>query len=1010
MKLHRFKNRQLGIWALMVFLVQLLPLSSFAQTMSVSGEVKDVNGTVLPGVSVVIEGTTNGTATDINGAFSIGEVDKNASLVFSFIGMKTETVAVKAYMSVTLTEDMNQLEELVVVGYGEMKVKDLTSSITTVSSEELMKTPSSQAMQALQGKVAGVQIVSAGSPGDAPTIRVRGIGSYDGGSASPLYVVDGMFFDNIDFLNSADIASMSVLKDASAAAIYGVRAANGVVLIETKSGKRSGEVSITYDGYVGTQIAQDILKMANAEQYTTMIYESESEADISKIENAMQRYGRSRVNPDVPDVNTDWYDEIIRRGVIQNHSLNFTGGSSKATYALGMNYFSQDGILDMKNEYARLNLRGKIDLQANDWLKVGINTIISDADKYSPEYGAWKEAYFAVPIIPVIDEQNVEAWPVHYSNAKDIGYRNSQNPRYVMETNDNYSEIMKTMANVYADVQIVPEKLKLKSTYNYGIQNTEARYVNLPYYAGNNTGRDFSEITKTTYKKVSKTWDNVLTYTDDFGNHNISVMAGASFRDEYSHYMSASGTDFPWEDEATWYLDFCNEVSQDIVDDAVQYYGMSYFSRVSYNYASRYLLYATMRADGSNKYQEKWGYFPTVGAGWVVSEERFLQDVTVLDYLKVRASWGELGNENIAASDGESTVNQGWTIIDGEMVPIYNTEHNYSDLKWEVSEEMNFGVSSKLFNSRLSLDFDYFIRDTKDAVIPVKVPSSTSTVRKNVGEIRNQGMELVLGWSDAVSKDFSYRVSTNMSTLKNEVLDLYGQKYIDSGSGEFRQRSIVGDPLMAFFGYELDGVYQNQTEIDNDPIAVANSLEAGDYRYKDLNGDGEINDDDRTVLGSYFPSFTYGFDFGIQYKAWELSASFMGQEGNSIVNRKRGEMIWTTDGNLDADLAENRWHGEGTSNKYVSSKGLRKGWNQKMSNYFVEDGSFFRVQNLQLAYNIKDKFLNGVKVPDTRFVFTADRPLTFTNYNGFNPEVANGIDNQTYPIPATYTFGMTINF
>lgn len=387
-----------------------------------------------------------------------------------------------------------------------------------------------------------------------------------------------------------------------------------------------------------------------------------------------------------------------------------------------------------------------------------------------------------------------------------------------------------------------------------------------------------------------------------------------------------------------------------------------------------------------------------------------MQNNMAINFLKLRASWGRLGNDRIQASDGAATTSVVTTAINDQLVTGTIAQSTFSALQWELTEETNVGITAEFLNSRLSTDIDYFIRDTKNAAIYVSIPSIGQTVLRNVGEIRNAGLEVILTWSDQLTNDLSYSISGNISTLKNEVLYLYGQEYIDGGSAEFRQRSIVGEPLMAFFGYEVEGVYQNDAQVSGDPIAVANSLVPGDFIYKDQNNDGAIDDADRVVLGSYFPSFNYGANLGLNYKNIDFSLNILGQTGNKILNRKRGEMIWTADGNLDADLATNRWHGEGTSNKYPSSAGLRKGWNQKMSDYFVEDGSFFRIQNIQLGYRIKGKELLGNTIPETRIFATAERPLTLFNYNGFNPEVADGIDRQTYPIPAVYTVGLNIKF
>ena len=1006
---------------LFVVLNLLLSVSLlFAQnTLSVKGKVTDVKNEAVPGVSVLVKGTMQGTITDADGLYSI-QTSPQATLVFSFVGMQTQEILVNSHNSINvqMKEESFNVDEVVVVGYGTQKVKDLTSSISTIKSADLVKTPSGQAMQSLQGKVAGLQVVSNGGPGNSPSIRVRGVGSYptksDGtanNNEAPLYVVDGMFFDNIDFLNPSDIASISVLKDASAAAIYGVRAANGVVLIETKSGTLNQKSEITYDGYYGVQVAQDVLKMANAEQFTAMAMESGSAADASFILNAMQRYGRSRINPNVPNVNTDWYKEILRPAQIQNHSLGVSGGNQKASYSIGTNYFAQEGVLDMKNEYERFNLRSKIDFKVNDWMTIGGNMIFSNAIKYGEEAGAWNQAYFAVPIMPVYDEQNTSAWPEKFANAQDLGYRSGQNPFPTLKYNNNRLKTRKMLANFYVKLDLIPEKLSFKSTYNHAFTSLDERKINLPYFIGNNFKQVDATIVRSMSNYSDQIWDNVLTYNDKFGKHGITVMAGTSFRDEAYNKLENKGLNFPTEHEQSWYIDQAATKSADgIKDEGTRQYGLSYFGRLSYNFSEKYLMYATMRADGSSKYQQKWGYFPTVGAGWVVSEESFMKENGIIDFLKLRASWGQLGNDNIQASDGANTTSVLLTAINGVLVSGTKTTNTFSSLKWEVTEELNFGLTSRLLKNRLSVDADYYIRDTKNAAINVNIPAIGGSVLKNVGIIRNSGIELALNWNDNLTKDIKYSIGANISTLKNEVRDLYGQPYIDGGSAEFRQRSIVGQPLLAFFGREVIGIYQNQAEITADPVAVANGLVPGDFKYKDQNNDGKIDDSDRVVLGSYFPTFMYGLNLAISYKNFDFSANMVGQSGNKILNRKRGEIIWTADGNMDADLAINRWHGEGTSNKYPSSSGLRRGWNQKMSNYFVEDGSFFRIQNVQLAYNIKKQQIFGASLPETRISLTADRPLTFFKYNGFNPEVANGIDTQTYPVPAVYTIGLNIKF
>ncbi|MDQ2656586.1 MAG: TonB-dependent receptor [Bacteroidota bacterium] len=1007
---------------LLVLLSVLCAFTAWSQERLVSGTVTSAeDGLPIPGVNVIVQGTTKGTATDAEGNYSISLTEAENALVFSFVGFRSATVEIgsRARIDLALEADVTSLDEIVVVGYGTQREKDLTSAITTIRSEEISRTPAGQAMQSLQGKVPGLQIVSSGAPGTGPSVRVRGVGSFpqinaEGKSNNvegPLYVVDGMFFDNIDFLNPSDIATMSVLKDASAAAIYGVRAANGVILIETKSGLTNEAAQITYDGYYGVQVAQNVLKMANAEQFTNMANESGSAPDASFIVNAMQRYGRSRVNPNVPDVNTDWYDQVLRTAPIQNHTLNVMGGGENTSYSIGGGYFAQDGILDTKNDYERFNLRTKIDFQANDWFKIGANINMTNATRYDAEDAAWNQAYFAVPVLPVYDEMNTGAWPTRYASAQTLGYRSGQNPFPVLEFNDNQNRIRQILANFYVQLDIIPNKLNFRTAYNNSNQSLSIRNVDLPYYVSDGWQRPQATITKTSETFYNQIWDNVLTFHQDIGDHSFEVMAGTSFRDEAWTKLKAAGTeyDIPLDKEQSWYINFANQIpTEQVEDDGTRQYGLSYFGRVTYNFKDKYLIYGTMRADGTSKYQEKWGYFPSVGAGWVISEESFLDDMPAVNFLKLRAGWGRLGNDKVAASDGARTTEVITTAIDGQLVSGALFTNTFDYLGWEIIESWNFGLSSQWLNNRLSVEADYFVRKNINAVIPVRI--GNDYVNRNAGEISNRGFELSATWSDQLPNGLSYRVGGNISTLKNEVTDVYGQPYIDGGSAEFRRRTIVGEPLLAFFGYEVAGVYQTDEQVQADPIAVANSLVPGDLMYKDQNHDGLINDNDRVVIGSYIPTLTYGANLGISFKNFDLSASIMGQSGNKILNRKRGEVIWTPDANMDADLAINRWHGEGTSNKYPSSAALRKGWNQKLSTFFVEDGAFFRLQNVQLAYNFRNVEAFGKKMPDSRLILTAERPLTMFSYNGFNPEVPNGLDTQTYPIPAVYTVGLNIKF
>ncbi|WP_422354121.1 SusC/RagA family TonB-linked outer membrane protein [Roseivirga pacifica] len=1003
---------------LLVLLFCFVAFGAMAQNRSVTGTiVSSEDGLPLPGVSIREKGTTNGTTTGANGEYRLTVASAESVIVYTFVGFVTQEVTVgnQSTINLTLMTDVSELGEVVVIGYGTQEQKDLTSSIATVNADELTKTPAAQPMQALQGKVPGVQIVSAGAPGASPTVRVRGVGSLESNSA-PLYVVDGMFFDNIDFLNSSDIETVSVLKDASASAIYGVRASNGVILITTKSGDYNQAPQIVYDGYYGTQVAQNVMKMANTEQFVNYALATGSAADASFIDNAFQRYGRSHINPNVPDVNTDWYNEVLQTAPIQNHSISVNGGNDATRYAVGLNYFDQQGLLKgTRNDYERINLRTKLDFDVSEKLTMGVNLNLSNSNQYVAENSVWFKSYFAVPIIPVYDDQNTAATPNQYSNAQQLGYRGSQNPFYDLEYNDNRNQATKILANVYLEYDLIPQMLSFKTAYNYSYSNVVSRNVDFAYHDG--VTNVLSALRRSSGNNNNQIWDNYLTFNKDFDLHHLTAVAGYSFRSETSEGVFVRGTELEPDptkgQDELWYLNGSQIDIGGSGDYGSAFYGSSYFGRLAYNYDDRYLLYGTFRRDGTNRFQQKWGNFFTVGAGWVLSEEEFF-NVSNVDLLKFRGGWGQLGNSGVSAAVGAPTIDPRFVAIDDTRTPgnVLIPTFDIVD-RWETTEELNIGLSSLMFNERLSIEADYFVRDTKNAAVTIILPLIRSNVRRSAGEIRNSGFEFAANWSDFINNELSYRIGGNFATLNNEVLSLGGPQYLNAGSAEFRQRSIIGSPIQAFYGYETDGIFQSQDDIDNSGYTnefINNSgIEPGDFRYKDQNGDGVIDDNDRVVLGSYLPDLTYGFNIGLSWKNFDFSADFQGQVGHSILNRKRGEIIFTQDTNIDADLATNLWTGEGTSNKYPSATGLRKGWNQSMSDYFVEDGSYFRIQNVRLSYTLNEGQL-FTDMPETRFTFTAERPLTVFDYNGFNPEVANGIDRQTYPIPAIYTLGINLKF
>ncbi|MGJ3234025.1 SusC/RagA family TonB-linked outer membrane protein [Marivirga sp.] len=1011
--------KRLFLLLLLVFFIGSL---GHAQ-MLVKGKVSSAeDNDPLPGVSIQIEGTTKGTVTNIDGEYEL-QVENDDKIIFSFIGYKTQVInySGQSTLNIAMEEDVAALEEVVVVGYGTQEKRDLTSSITTVDSEEITKTPTGQAMQALQGKVAGVQIVSNGAPGGSPTVRIRGLGSFPGfGDSSPLYVVDGMFFDDIDFLNTGDIQSMSVLKDASAAAIYGVRAANGVVIIETKTGKYNQKAEVTYDGYYGIQNPQNVLKMANTEQFTNYVLATGSSADASFINNAFNRFGRSRTNPNLPAVNTDWYDEVLQPAPMQNHTVNVTGGTDNIKYSVGASYFGQDGIVqNTRSEYDRTNFRTKVDGRVSDRLTVGANVNISNATRYDADNGVWFRTYFAVPILPVYDEQNEAARPESLSNAQLLGYRGSQNPYYNLLYSDNRNKISKMVGNFYFDYDIIPDKLSFKMAYNYSNINIDSRNVRFSFSDG--VTNNPNSLSRNSRSELNEIWDNTLTYKDQIGKHKFTILGGYSYRSEVTEGQFVRGDSLSLldpDEETTWFIslgDATASINSDGSGDfGSQEFGVSYFGRLSYSFDNKYLFYATVRRDGTNKFQQRFGTFPTFGAGWVVSEESFF-DFDFVDFLKLRGSWGRLGNDAVNAAVGQPTRSTTTTAINDQLAPGVIVDNTFDLVeKWETVEETNFGITADFLSGRLSLEADYYQRDTKDGVTLLLLPAQRDIIRRNLAEIRNSGFESSINWSDKIGDKFTYNIGGNIATLNNEVLSLGGQRYLDAGSAEFRQRSIVGEAINAFFGYEVEGVFQTEGDIAtsgyNQEFIDDNNLVPGDFKYKDQNGDGVIDSEDRVVLGSFLPSLTYGANLGLGYGKFYLSANIQGQSGHSILNRKRGEIIFTTDTNIDAELATNLWDGPGSSNRYPSAAGLRKGWNQNLSDYFVEDGSYFRIQNVRLSYQVGDQSIMGTEIPDITVYLTAERPLTVFDYNGFNPEVANGIDRQNFPISAVYSAGLRMKF
>lgn len=1001
------------IIAFLISLVLVPATLSAQQNGEVKGTVVDESNLPVIGVTVKVMGTNNITITDLDGNYVLSDVPANAIISFDYLGMKSQEIPVggRTVIDILMENDIQNLEATVVIGYGSMKAKDLTAPITVVKGENLTSQATTSPMAALQGMVPGVTVVNSGTPGAGPTVKIRGVGSFS--DSTPLYVIDGMFYDNINFLNNDDIQEMSILKDASAAAIYGVRAANGVVIITTKKGQKGERAQITYNGYVGVQMATNVLEMTNASEYAQMMREAGEDIYGTYLQSSIDKWG-GQYDANIYNADTDWYSELLRPAIMTNHSINISGGSEKATYSVGLSHLMQDGIMNTDNNYRRTNLRASGDYEAAKWLKVGFNGVFSNSAQQLPNNAAWQQAYNMAPIMPVYTDdgtgKQVYASPGSLSGIT----ANLYNPVATAEYYDSRNETYQVLSNFYAQFNLIPDKLTFKTSYSYDFSLIRGRTFSPTYDISAWQRNEVNSLTKTDTNYYNSTIDNTLTYNDQWGNHKFGAMIGHSARWENYRYMSGTATNIPEGADEYMYLSLGNSEGRVLGDNGTSYRGLSFFTRLNYDYMGRYQLMFTFRADGSSKYQEKWGYFPSVGAAWVISQEPFMDGQNIFDYLKLRASWGQLGNDKVAASDGFASLttgNDASGVFGDALIQGWQNNTYFSWLRWEVVEETNVGLQFSVLDSRLNVDMDWYRRMTKNAVVSPIIPMTNSGVAKNTGKILNTGVDFQIDWSDKIG-DFGYNIGANFSWLHNEVKSIEeGVSMVKGG----KTSNIVGEKMNSFYGYEAVGVYQSAEEIAADPIAVANGLEPGDLKYKDLNGDNVIDGLDKKAIGSYIPDFTYGFNIGLSYKDFSFSLSTYGTAGAELWNRKRSLRYACSYYNFDRDLYLNRWHGEGTSTSYPSSKALTKSWNigdQMISSFFVEKADFFRIQNISIGYTFRDIRFGSYTMPAIHLSLTADRPFTTFKANSFTTELSDpeGWDTEVYPLTSTYTFGLRIDF
>lgn len=994
--------------------VLLLPLLVCAQR-TVSGRVVDDSGEPLIGATVRVQGTTAGTITDFDGLFSLSDVADDAIVEVSYMGYLPQQLKAASDMRVVLQEDVQRLEDVIVVGYGAAKIKDLTSPIDVVKGEELTAVPTSSPMSALQGKVAGVNIVNSGVPGSGPTVQIRGIGSFS--NNTPLFVVDGMFYDNINFLNNGDIEDMSIMKDASAAAIYGVRAANGVVIITTKRGKHNQRPDVTYDGYVGVQTVSNLIDMCSSDQYAEMLLEVNKRSYTRMFRNSMTMYGGTydaEAGVFHLDQNTNWYKQLLRPAVMTNHSLTINGGSEKATYGVGMSYLYQNGIMNTPNSYNRMNLRGNLEYKPFKWLTVGFNGIFVQSKQQFPNNAAWQQAYNMPGIFPVYDPTTAELYTDGFASPMTLQLTNNfYNPVATAKYYDSRNTTNQMMASAYAQFNILPDKLNLRTSYNYDYTGMEATTFIPEYYISNNQKNETSNLTKSTTSFNNWIWDNTLTYSNQWGKHGFKAMLGLSLREERYRNLWAVAQDVPAGKDSYKYISLGNTEGRVTGDDGNRYRGFSYFGRLNYNYDDRYMLMFTIRRDGSSKYNEKWGTFPSVGAAWVLTNEEWLKGVEGVDYLKLRASWGLLGNDKIGASFGTTSSDLARAVFGtNTAVSGYVNSSNFSWLSWEVVNETNVGTNFAFFGNRLTGDIDWYYRLTQNAVVSPMLPMQEQSIAGNWGEILNMGVDINLNWEQRIGKDFTYFVGGNVSWLRNRVMSLREGVNIIKGG---KTVQMVGQKMNSYYGFKVIGVYQTDEECATDPIAVANGLVPGDFKYEDVNKDNVIDDSDKQILGSYIPDWTYGINMGFRYKGLDLNIVFTGKAGGQIWNRKRALRYASNTYNFDLDQYTRRWHGEGTSNTDPSAAGLMKSWNigdSQNASYFVESADYFRIQNITLGYTFTNVGAGSYKMPSIRLSLSAEKPFTTYTAHALTPEISDpeGWDTEVYPLTSTWSFAVQLKF
>ncbi|MEE4178379.1 MAG: TonB-dependent receptor [Bacteroides sp.] len=1023
---------------LMVGIMSAIPL----QGQTLKGVVKDSQtGETLPGANILIKGTTQGTVTNFEGEYSLSLSPGTFVITYSFISYVTQEIELTIGPDQTITRDIElspdvlTFEEFVVIGYGAQKKKVVTGAISSVSAEEINSTPILRVEQAMQGRTAGVMVTNlSGQPGEAPTVRVRGAGTT--GNPEPLYIVDGLKVDGIDYLNPGDIESIDVLKDAASAAIYGARAANGVILITTKSGTR-GKMNITFSTYTGIQNAARTIDMLNAEQYMMLMNEG------ARNSGQTEPYDLN----EIPQHNTNWQNELFQTNVpISNHEIAVSGGSDKSTFASSLSYFSQQGIIGGdKSQFDRITARLNTQHQVTDFIRFGNNLAYSHIIRRgiasnTSFNGPYSSALNLDPLTPVYEtDENILALPPYSNNpvvtdSEGRYYGISEifpggeivNPLALIETQTGQTRVDKVVGNIFGELEPIPglvAKTSLGIDLAYVLSDS---YRPLFYLNGAQNNTDVTSVSKTIDRYYTWQWENTLSYTRQFGLHNVSALIGTTASKENFENLFGYNTNVPIFDPDHVYIHMATDENWR-ADGRASHAGLlSQFGRILYDYKSIYAFNATIRRDGSSRFgaNNRYGIFPSLGFSWVVSEENFFPELGAIDILKLRASWGVNGNERIGNYQFVSLMDmsRGYIFGSGREFGASPQFIENNDIRWEESEQIDIALDFGAFNNRLTATIDYYVKTTKGLLerIPIPAHVGNDPPFANVGSVQNKGVELSLNWRN-YTRDFRYSIGLNGAYNQNKMTKIGNEEGVLPGASwavaGMITRTELGLPIAYFYGYKTDGIFQNQAEvfqhINQTGQVLQPNAKPGDVRFVDVNGDGVINADDRTMIGNPTPKVTLGSNANFEYRQFDLGFLIVGAFGHQIFNgMQRQDLPYTNRTTAILD----RWTGEGTSNTIPRYTWNDTNFNYRVSDLYIEDGSYVRLKNIQLGYTFPHKILQRIKASTLRVYVSAENLVTLTRYTGADPEIGAlssfdiGIDRGVYPQARTFRLGTTISF